>query len=113
MSKTVFSKDFEEGSTVLFFGEYVADNSIAIEAWDEEGLYADVSECVAGVDLEENEIVLNHDTLCDKPFVNDLIEYIADSTRPVSFGMVNTLALKLKPNWKDLCVSMYAENCFS
>lgn len=109
MNKTVFSKDFKEGSTILLYGEYAVDGSIAIEAWDEEGLYADVSENVAGIDLGENEIVLNHDTLCDKPFVNDLIEYIADSTRPVSFGMVNTLALKLKPNWKDLCVSMYAE----
>lgn len=109
MSKTVFSKDFTKDSTVLFYGEYKVDNSIAIEAWDEEGLYADVSEYAEGVDLKKDEIILNHDILFDKPFVDDVIAYIAEITRPVSFERVNTLAIKLKSNWKDFCVPMCAE----
>lgn len=109
MNKTVFSKDCAKGATVLLYGEYTVDGSIAIEAWDEEGLYADVSEFVAGVDLKENEIILNHDILFDKPFVDEVIAYIAETTRPVSFERVNTLAIKLKSSWKDFCVPMCAE----
>lgn len=96
-------------SIVLRYGEYVATNGIAIDAWDEEGPFADISICVQGIHLEENEVVLNHDLLFDKEFVDSLIHYIAEDARPVHYGYAHSYAIKLKDNWKDLCVPMLME----
>jgi len=105
--KYKFGKDIFSGDMILRYGEYIHDG-IAIDAWDEEGPFADVSEFVPEVPVADDEIILNHDVLFDRDFVDGLISYLADSTRDVSFGPFNTrtIVLKLKENWKELCVPM-------
>ena len=63
---------------------------------------------IAGVPLNENEVIMNHDLFTNKPLVTALAEYIANETREITFGSFNTrtLVLKLKDNWKELCVPM-------
>lgn len=51
---------------------------------------------------------MNHDLFTNRPLVKALAAYIADETREITFGSFNTrtLVLKLKENWKDLCLPM-------
>ena len=101
-----FGKNIENGNMILRYGEYAATDGIAIDAWDEEGPFADVTICVQGIPLKKNEVILNHDVLFDREFVDSFLEYLAEGARPVHYGYANSYAIKLKDNWKDLCVPM-------
>ena len=103
-----FGKNIEAGDMALFYGEYV-EGGIALDAWDEEGPFSDVSICVPGVPLKENEIILNHDILWDNEFVNAFSEYICTGEkRPVRYGPfgVESAIVTLKLEWRDLCIAM-------
>ena len=75
------------------------------DIWDEDGWYADLTENVPGIDLGRYEVVIKHD-LYHQEWLKDLCEYIADSVRDVSFGQfgTKTKVIKLKPNWRELCI---------
>ena len=101
-----FGKTFEDGDMILAYGVYTATDGIYISAWDEDGPYADVTICVPEISLEENEVILNHDILFDKDFMNSFLKCFAESKRPVSYNYANSYVVKLKENWKDFCIPM-------
>lgn len=103
-----FGTDINNGDMVLSYGEYAATDGIAIDAWDDEGPFADVTSCIPEIPISENEVILNHDILWDRAFVEGLIDYLAEAVRPVTFGpfSTGTYVLKLKAGWKDLCIPM-------
>lgn len=100
--------EIENGKTVLLYGEYAATGGPAIEAWDEDGPYADVSICVPNIICKDNQIILNHDILFDKKFVSAFKKYLCTEEEEVCYGPFNTRSslVTLKDNWKDLCISM-------
>ena len=103
----------EPGEMVIFSGNYVYGDGISLEAWNHEEPYAMITENIPGVDLAENEVIIHHDLVsCNgwdgHDFLGELIEYIADGDREISFGPWNTKTkvIRLKENWRDLTVPM-------
>ena len=96
----------ERGKATLIYGEYLYSDMPCIEAWDEDGPYAVVTQVIPGIEIAKDEIILNHDIFVDPQFVNDFIEYLGVDKREVTFGPFDTktYVVKLKENWKDLCV---------
>lgn len=85
---------------------YDKDNP-GLEVWDVDGWATDLTQNIVGITLEEGEVAINHD-LFFKPYLPELMKYIGQSSREVKFGPwgTKTLVVKLKENWKELCVMM-------
>lgn len=98
---------------VVFSTTYSYGGGIVLEAWDSEEPYAMVTQNIPGIDLADNEVIINHDVLSangfdGRDFLGDFLDYFTDDSREITFGPFNTktLAVKLKDNWRDLVVPM-------
>ena len=107
--KNIFTKQAEpkEGIYVLVTGEYEFSSMPYIEAWCIGGSDM-MTEVVPGISVAEDEVILNHDILFNKEMTEAFIDYIGTGERrTIKFGNFDaeTLVIRLKENWEDLCFS--------
>ena len=95
---------------IVTYDEFANNSHPYFDVWDEEGWYTDLTTDTAGITLEKDEVAINHD-LYFQGWLKDLCDYIADSVREVTFGRfgTKTKVIKLKPNWKELCIILGSE----
>ena len=102
-------EELSENEWLVLRSKYAYSNTPYIEAMNCDGDFESITQNVPEIDLEEGEVVLDHNLYsCAKEFVSDIIEYIADSFREVTFGpfSTKTYVLKLKENWMELSLDM-------
>ena len=106
MSKYKFGTTKDADYIIYYCGESA--DTVTMETWCKDGPYGDVNIYVPGVVMEDDEIFLHHDNFLNREYADALIEYLAENSRPVTFGPFNTKSciIKLKADWKDLCVCM-------
>ena len=98
----------EEGEMIIFQRRYAFNDSLALEAWESDGPYAMITQCMPDVPLAENEVILNHDIINHgQEFLESFLEYMTCSKRELVFGpfRTKTLIVKLKEDWKERCIS--------
>lgn len=100
----------KEGEMVIYRGHYTYGDGIALEAWDMYEPYAVITVNIPKIPIASDEVIIHHDLMsehCER-FLSDFLEYMTDGSREIRFGPYNTrtLVVKLKENWKELCVPM-------
>lgn len=106
MKEPAFRKGFDNNAFTLVYGQVPGKADPYIECWIE-GDSFDVTSIVKDVMTKPGELVLDHDNMHFKEFLEPFINTMCVSAREVTFGRFNakTLVFKLRDDWKDYCFS--------
>lgn len=103
----------KEGEMIVIYEGDFLDDSPRLQAWDNEGPYATVTQFLMEHPSRNGWANIHHDVISTNgysefDFLGDFLAEFAEETREITFGPWNTksLQIRLKDDWRDKVVEV-------